>query len=235
MVVFLVGCAGSSDGIISNTGDAVGNNTAAGTTVGNGTFRKIASIAPNRNAYKLGPSDVIKVTVFQVEELNREVIVTDSGKVNLPLIGSVQVAGRSLQEVERAIVARLRKFLQSPQVTVFVTQYNSQKFTVEGAVKNPGIFPIQGQITLLQAIATAKGFGKLADTSNVILFRQVRGQKYAAKFDMTAIRSGKMPDPPIIRNDIIYVDESGSKRFFEQTKQWIGPAATLFRLGTVGF
>ena len=235
VAALLAGCAGSSGGILSTTSDASGNGVSPGQVAAEkNSFRKIRTVTPNQNAYKLGPNDVLKVTVFQVEDLDREVIVTDSGKINLPLIGSIQAAGASLQEVEKTIVLRLRRYLQAPQVTVFVKEYNSQKFTVDGAVKRPGIFPINSQITLLQAIATAKGLSKMADPSGVIMYRQVRGQKYAAKFDLSAIRLGKMPDPPIIKNDVIYVDESGSKKFFEQTRQWLGPAAAIIRLG-VGF
>lgn len=231
----LAGCVASSDGAVNSTGDVPGGGpVAAAPVAATGKFRSIGTVVRNRSAYKLGPTDVLKISVFQVEELDREVIVTDAGTVNLPLIGAVRAGGRTLQEVEREITQKLRKFLRSPQVTVFVKQYNSQKYTVEGSVKQPGVFPIRGQVTLLQAIATARGLGKLADSSSIIMFRQVSGQKYAAKFDLNAIRLGKMPDPPIIKNDIIYVEESGSRRFFDQTKQWLGPASALIRLG-VGF
>ena len=74
-------------------------------------------------------------------------------------MGEVQVLGKTPQQVERDLTARLgAKYLQNPQVTVYVKEYNSQQVTVEGAVQKPGVFPIKGKTSLLQIIAMANGF-----------------------------------------------------------------------------
>ncbi|MFT3807398.1 polysaccharide biosynthesis/export family protein [Arenimonas sp.] len=109
--------------------------------------------------------------------------------------------------------------VQNPQVTVFVKEYASQRITMEGAINKPGIYPISGKTSLLQAIAMGGGVTNLADLQGIVVFRQVDGKKMGAKFDLKAIRAGSSEDPQIYGDDIIVVDESGSKsalrRFIE--------------------
>lgn len=162
--------------------------------------------------YRIGPSDLLKITVFGVEELERQARVNSNGQITLPLIGGVMAGGKTIPELEQELAGRYSDgFLQNPQVSVFVEEYTSQRVTVEGSVGKPGIYPITGQMTLLQAIAMAEGLDELADQRGVVLFRQVNGERRAAAFDMTAVRSGQMLDPQIYGDDIIVVERSGSK------------------------
>lgn len=230
----LGGCVASSAGgpdgdaaFAANTSPGAGASSGAG---GDARFRSVGVAAPDPGSYRLGPADVLTVTVFQVDELKRDVVVGENGMVSLPLIGQVRAEGKSLQELETAIARGLDAYLQNPQVTVFVKEYNSQKFTVEGAVRQPGVFPIRGQTSLLQAIATARGLERLADSSSVIMFRQVDGRRYAATFDLNAIRRGQEPDPTLMRNDVVYVEESGSRRFLEEVRPFLMPAISFSRL-----
>lgn len=164
----------------------------------------------SRSYYKIGPLDVLKITVFQVESLDRKVQVSGRGTITLPLIGEVRAAGRSAQEVEAEIAARLKsRYLTSPQVTVFIDEYNSQKITVSGAVKKPGIIPVKGDLSLLQAVAAAEGLDAVADPSNVVVFREEVGNKFVAKFNIDQIRSGAAQDPLLQNGDIVVVDASG--------------------------
>ena len=116
-------------------------------------------------AYKIGPSDVLDISVFQVPELTKSVQVSESGTVNLPLVGEISVAGQSAQEVERDLTARLgAKYVKNPQVTVYVKEYNSSRVTITGAVSNPGVFPIKGNTSLVQVVAMAGGLGDASDS-----------------------------------------------------------------------
>jgi polysaccharide biosynthesis/export protein len=140
----------------------------------------------------------------------------------------VQAGGRTVQELEQDIAAKLdASFLQNPQVTVFVKEFTSQRVTLEGAVKKPGIYPLSGKTTLLQAIAMAEGLDQLADPRGVVVFRTVEGKKMGAVFDVRAIRSGDIADPDIYGDDIVVVDQSGGKtalrRFIESV-----PVLNLF-------
>lgn len=161
------------------------------------------------SAYKIGAQDVLDISVFKVPDLSKTVQVADTGTINLPLVGEVPAAGRTAQDIERDLTKRLGdKYLQSPQVTVFVKEYNSQRVTIEGAVKKPGVYPIRGRSTLLQAIATAEGMTEVAE-SEVVIFREGQSGRSAAKFNIEDIRSGKTQDPQLMQGDTIVVATSG--------------------------
>jgi polysaccharide export outer membrane protein len=188
-----------------------------------------AAGTPGSNAYKIGPQDTIEITVFKVPELSRTVQVADSGTVNLPLVGDVVAAGKTSQQLERDLVKKYGgKYLQSPQVTVSVREYNSQRVTIEGAVKKPGVYPIRGKATLLQFIATAEGLDPNAD-STVVIFRTTNGKKSAAKFDIAAIRSGGTPDPVIQSGDMIIASNSAIKETFNTILKAL-PIAGVFAM-----
>jgi polysaccharide export outer membrane protein len=162
--------------------------------------------------YRVGPQDLIEITVFQVPDLSRTVRVNSGGQISLPLIGVVQAGGLTIQELEKEIGRRLsEKYLQSPQVTAFVKEFTSQRVTLEGAVAKPGIYPLTGRTTLLQAIAMGGGLDKLADPRGIVIFRQIQGKKMGAVFDLRGIRAGKEEDPQLYGDDIVVVEQSGSK------------------------
>lgn len=165
-----------------------------------------------RSEYRIGPSDLLAVTVFQVADLNREVRVNNAGQVSLPLIGGVDVAGRTVGDAEQEIAARYQgRYLQNPQVSVFVKEFSSQRVTVSGAVKKPGIYPMSSRLTLLQSIALAEGFSDIGSLRNVLVFRTIDGERKYARFDVAAINDGEDPDPEIYGDDLIVVDTSAGK------------------------
>ena len=178
------------------------------------TFTSAAT--PGNSAYKIGPLDVLDISVFKVPELSRTVQVSDVGTINLPLVGETKAAGRTAREVERDLTAKLgAKYLQSPQVTVLVKEYNSQRVTVEGAVKKPGVYPLRGKTSLLQFVAMVEGLNDVSDPSNVVVFRAVKGKRTAARFDVDEIRAGRVDDPIIQEGDIIVVNESAGKAIYQ--------------------
>jgi polysaccharide export outer membrane protein len=178
-------------------------------------------------AYTIGPLDVLDISVFQVPELTKSVQVSDTGTINLPLVGEVQVAGKTPQQVERDLTARLgAKYLQNPQVTVYVKEYNSQQLTVEGNVTKPGVFPIKGKTSLLQVIAMAGGMGDTSDWT-VLVLRQSNGRRQAAKFDVDAIQNGKADDPVMQSGDIVIAGTSAIKKGFGTVLKAL-PIAGLF-------
>lgn len=188
-----------------------------------------APATPGSHAYKIGPQDVLDISVFKVPELSKSVQVSENGTINLALIGDIQAGGRTAQDIERELVRRLgTKYLQKPQVTVFVKEYNSQRITVEGAVKKPGVFPYRGRATLLQAIAMAEGLDAISDT-NVVVFRTANGKRAAAKFDIAQIRSGAAQDPPIESGDVVVVATSTFKETFNTILKAL-PLAGVFAL-----
>ena len=169
---------------------------------------------PNPAAeYKIGPSDLLEIAIFGQPELARTVRVDTRGRISLPLIGGVDAIGRTSQQLERLIADRLgENYLQSPQVSVFIKEFTSLRFTVEGAVNKPGVFPLVGQMTLLRALATAGGQGALSDVSEVMLFRvQPAVGSVTLKYDVEKIRAGDMPDPLILNDDLLVVKRSKTR------------------------
>lgn len=163
--------------------------------------------------YKLSPSDLIDVEVLDAENLRRTVRVNAAGAISLPLIGRIAVAGLTTQEAEDIIAARYsEKYLQNPQVSIFVKEFTTERMTIEGAVQHPGIFPLAGQMTLLRALAVAGGFGPIANPTQVMLYR-VNDQKVRESFsyDVEQIRAGKAEDPPVRGDDLIVVQRDSAR------------------------
>ena len=148
----------------------------------------------------------------------------------LPLIGSVMAAGKTAPELSAEIADRLRgRYLQAPQVAVWVSEILSQRVTVDGSVVQPGVYPLTGPTTLIQALSMAKGPDiKLANLSRVVVFRTIGGERSVAVFDLKKIRKGTAPDPEIRGNDIVVVDGSQLKGAWREV---IGalPGLAIFR------
>lgn len=173
--------------------------------------------------YHIAPLDMLEVTVFQVPDLSKTVQVSTSGKVTLPLIGAVAASGKTTGQLEDEIATLLgAKYLQSPDVSVFVKDAVSQRITVEGAVNKPGVYPTTGPTTLMQVIALAGGLDRIADTKGIVVFRKVDGKRQAAIFDYKAIRAGTIDDPVIAGGDVVVVDESGMKSTLRNVRESIG-------------
>jgi polysaccharide biosynthesis/export protein len=160
--------------------------------------------------YRIGETDKLSVTVFQVPDLSfPEITVDASGNIQMPMIGSVQAAGLTPSELSADIARRLgERYLRNPQVTVTVKEAASQKVTIDGAVKRPGVYEMRGRTTLLQAVAMAEGPAPSADIESVAVFRTVQGQRMVAVFDLGAIRNGTAQDPIILGDDVVVVDTS---------------------------
>jgi polysaccharide biosynthesis/export protein len=221
--VLLSACAGDSlqDSPTANVGAGsftdVGGRTApvingAAAASAQRIFAANAPVDGNNDDYKISALDVLEITVLNVPELTRTVQVNTSGTITLPLVKSIKAANRTQTQLERDIASKLEaNYLQSPQVSVYVKEYNSQKVTVDGAVIKPGIFPKNGNMSLLQAIAQAEGLNTVADPTAVLVFRTVENKRMAARFDLKQIRSGKISDPMLQAGDIVMVDESSTR------------------------
>jgi polysaccharide export outer membrane protein len=184
---------------------------------------------PGAAAYKIGPQDVIEVSVFKVPELSKAVQVSEAGTINLPLVGEVVAAGKTARQTEKELTKLLgAKYLQNPQVTVFVKEYNSQRITIEGAVNRPGVFPIQGRMSLLQAVAMAQGLEDASDNT-VLVFRGENGERKAARFDVSEIRTGDAEDPQLVAGDVVVAGTSALKKGFNSFLKAL-PITGLFAL-----
>ncbi len=147
--------------------------------------------------------------------------------IEMPLIGDVDTDGRTVDSIRDEIARRLgQRFIRNPQVVVSLAQHHKEVFTVEGQVREPGRYEVASDMTLLGAIATAKGTGVNAKINETIVMRDYNGQHLAARFDMDDIRMGRVPDPQIISGDKIVVGYSAIKGALHDFLQ----AAPLFNL-----
>jgi len=166
--------------------------------------------------YRIGPQDMLDIDVSQVPELSKPFEVDTGGNLLLPLVGQVQAAGRTPAELSADIATALKKkYMKDPQVVVSVKEAQGQKITVDGAVGQPGVYPLNGPTTLMQAVSLAKGADPhFANVHKVAIFRQVNGTRRSAFYDLQQIRTGHADDPAVYGSDIVVVDTSGSKSFF---------------------
>jgi len=198
---------------------------------------EIVSAIPNaaHAEYRVGPFDLLEISVFRVPDLSKTVKVTASGEIDMPLIGTVQAGGKTIAELEAEIATKLEaKYLQSAEVSVFVKEANSQQVTVDGAVQTPGLVSLNGQTTLLQTIAMSGGLAENADPRGIIVFRTVNQKRSAAKFDLKAIRAGKAEDPVLFGGDIVVVDSSAFGSAMAGVRNSIPVFGLFTALSTVG-
>ncbi|MDB5445781.1 MAG: gumB [Phenylobacterium sp.] len=181
--------------------------------------------------YRIGPQDTLDINVSQVEELSKPVQVDTGGKILLPLVGQIQAAGRTPGELSQDLAVALKKhYMKDPQVVVSVKESQSQKVTIDGAVGQPGVYALAGPTTLMQAVSLAHGADpKLANLHKVAIFRTIGGERRSAFYDLSQIRSGRAEDPPVYGSDIVVVDTSGTKNFFQNFQGGFGLLGMLVR------
>lgn len=177
-------------------------------------------LAAAARPYLIGPFDKLRIDVFGVDDLRRQVQIDASGRLSFPLIGSVEAAGQTPIELAQTIEQRLRdRFVRDPQVTVNLEETVSQVITVDGQVEKPGLYPVVGRMTLMRAVATAGGTAEFAKLDDVIVFRKVDGQELAGLYNLKGIRRGNYPDPEVYANDVIVVGDSQARRVFKDILQ----------------
>jgi polysaccharide biosynthesis/export protein len=176
-------------------------------------FSAVGEAAP----FRLGADDLLSVRVVGHPDASVERVRIDkSGRVSLPVAGVIQAGGMTLEQLVSEIEDRLRRnYFRNPQAAVNLLEVESTKVTVDGQVTRPGIYPVFPDMTLMQAIATAQGATGTAKLDEVVIFRTVDGQKYAALYDLRAIRRGNYEDPRIFTNDVVLIGDSSARRLFQ--------------------
>jgi polysaccharide export outer membrane protein len=158
--------------------------------------------------YRIGPRDVVKIEVFEEEELNREVPVNEDGSIRLPLVGNVQAEGLTEEELAGRLKALLEEnFLRRASVSVEVVQFLSRPISVLGAVRNPGAVGSGGRLTLIEALTRSGGLSESHGGSIQILRRAANGLTDQITIPVEALLARADPDVniPIFANDLITV------------------------------
>jgi polysaccharide export outer membrane protein len=234
LTLALAACAGSesSSSALSIDGERTSTSTNSRPLGRDGDLDIVTALpAPpetnNGQDELVAENDLLEVDVFQVDDLDRTVRVDPKGNISLALIGSLPAKGRTLPQLEADIEARYgAKYLQNPEVSVFMKESAGQRITIDGAVIKPGLYPVSSTSSLLQALALAGGLKEIADESKLYVFRQIGKRKLAANFDVKQIRAGKQPDPRIFGGDVIVSFESGAKVAAKNLREALGIASS---------
>jgi polysaccharide export outer membrane protein len=178
---------------------AAGNTPAqdAGKSAGKPAQPAAQSVGAPDSSYKIGPQDVLRIDVWKEAEISRAVPVRPDGKISLPLLNDVQASGLTAMELANNITEGLKKFINSPQVTVSVTEINSRRVYVTGEVSKPGAYPLLPNMTALQAVTSAGGFTQFARTKNIYILRNEGGKQTKYPFNYNDVVKGKRPDDNI--------------------------------------
>jgi polysaccharide export outer membrane protein len=139
------------------------------------------------------------------------------GNISFPFVGPIHVAGQTPAQVEGLIERRLAGgYIKNPQVSVNLLESDSQTIAIEGEVKQPGVYPAAGRLSLLRALALAGGNTEYALREQVIIFRDVGDQRFAGVYNLDAVRRGLVDDPRVYPHDLIVMGESPRRRQIDQ-------------------
>jgi polysaccharide export outer membrane protein len=161
---------GQTDAKNTNNNAKPGAPATAADTNANGS-----AVTAHNDTYIIGADDVLSINVWKEQEVSRTVPVRSDGKISLPLAGEVQASGETPLQLEKILAGKLQSFISEPEVTVIVTQINSQKFNILGMVNKSGTFPLTSSLTVLDAIALAGGFRDFAKQKSIYVLRKNPG------------------------------------------------------------
>lgn len=182
-------------------------------------------------AQRIRSGDKLAIAVFGEPELSRiDYVVDSSGFIQVPLVGQIIAAGVSPEELRSELARRLgARFIRDPQVSVAITERAKARFAVEGQVEHPGVYEADATTTLLAALAQAGSPNRVANNSEVMIFRVIDGHRMGARFALDQIRRGQADDPQIIGGDTVVVGYSRSKGFWRDVRE-TAPLLNLFYL-----
>ncbi len=149
---------------------------------------------PHDDSFVIGNDDLLAINVWKEPDISRQVPVRSDGKISLPLVGEVKAAGETPLKLEQDLAARLKNYIDEPEVTVIVQQINSQKFNILGQVNHPGSFSLANAATVLDAIALAGGFRDFAKQKSIYVLRaNADGSETRIPFNYKDVVKGKNP------------------------------------------
>jgi polysaccharide export outer membrane protein len=142
----------------------------------------VDTTAPPRD-YVIGPDDQLSVVFWREKDMSADVVVRPDGKISLPLLNDVQAAGLTPPALRDQLIEAAKEYIEDPNVTIVVRQINSRRVFVTGEVAKPGPYPLTGQTTVLQILATAGGLREYADDKHIVVLRIEDGHHLTFKFN----------------------------------------------------
>ena len=191
----------------ADSGSTVQQATTSNTKPGNVSADQY-STGSQGASYRIGPEDVLMISVWKEDELQREVLVRPDGGISFPLAGDVAVAGKTTQQVELEITRKIRRYIPDAVVTVSVKTISGYTIYVNGKVNNPGKFTLGRYVDVVQALTLAGGLSPFAKEGSILVQRRdPRGRIIVFPFNYKEIRKGKNLQQNIIlqSGDVIVV------------------------------
>ena len=172
------------------------------------------ALAPAHSAasYKLNPGDVLEISVWKEEGMQQQVLVLPDGTISFPLAGHIQAAGKSPEQLQKLLRSRLKNFFADPVITVTVVQVGGNKIYVIGQVRNPGEFPANRPVDVMQALSLAGGLTTFAADGDIkVLRRGADGKQQALGFDYSEVSKGNRLETNVLLRpgDVVVVPTSG--------------------------
>jgi polysaccharide export outer membrane protein len=133
--------------------------------------------------YAIGPGDVLNIVFWREPDMTADVVVRPDGRISVPLLNDVVVAGLSPEQLRQKLAVDARRFVQDPNVTVVVKQINSRRVFITGQVSKPGPYPLVTPMNVLQLISTAGGLLEYADGKDVVVMRTENGKAINFRFN----------------------------------------------------
>ncbi len=201
LLPLLGGCASASSPKPNTTVASVPNEISKGIT----QVRQSA-------AYVLQPGDLVEIKVFMEEDMDRTLRISGNGGVTYPLVGTVQIAGYTVEQAEGRVSEALRMYLKNPQVSMLIKEYGNKTVYVLGQVAKPASIeiPPEKPLTILEAITSAGGFTDVAAVSKVRVLRMENGKQKTIDVDVTQItkQGNKAMDIALLPGDVVFVPQS---------------------------
>lgn len=160
-----------------------------------------------RDAYIVQPGDVLTISVWKEKDLQGEVAVRPDGGINFPLAGDIVVAGKTIEQIQKDIAAKLARFVPDPVVTASVKSSQGNKIYVVGKVNKPGEFASNRTIDVMQALSMAGGPNAFASVNKIKIIRRLNGEQKIFLFKYSRVEKGKDLEQNIILRggDIVVV------------------------------
>jgi polysaccharide export outer membrane protein len=157
--------------------------------------------------YLIAPADTLEISVYGEQDLVRELIVRPDGKVSFPLVGDIEVSGKTTTQVKAEVEKKVRDYVPDASVTVIVAGLGSLQYYVLGKVANPGAFNLSRPVTALQALATAGGVTTFANEDDILIVRGHGNDTTHVPFNYGAVKNGKKLEQNILleRGDVVLV------------------------------
>jgi polysaccharide export outer membrane protein len=201
--------------------------------LGCGTTPGTPGTPAQTDKYRVAPPDVLMISVRPAPEINRDVVIRPDGRISFDLIGEVDVEGKTVEEIQKEITARIEQFIVHPDVTVILQTSNSRTYYVFGEVGSPGAYPLIGHVTALQALGGAGGGTRFANLGAARLVRPTEGKglRYPVKFDQIAFDGNAATNYELQPGDVIYVPPSTSAKIGYAIGVMLFPIQQILGLG----